>query len=92
MASHKSTKKSVRKSERQRLVNMSRTSRIKTFIKKVDEAIAQKLNKEKIFSLFSGMQKEIMRGAAKRVFHKNAAARKISRICKRVKLATGENI
>ncbi|MDR3031041.1 MAG: 30S ribosomal protein S20 [Holosporales bacterium] len=91
MASHKSTKKSVRKSERQRMVNMSRMSRIRTFVKKVDEAITQNLNKEKILSAFSDMQKEIMRGVTKGVFHKNTAARKISRICKKVKLAVGES-
>ena len=91
MASHESAKKSIRKSERQRAVNISRLSRIRTFIKKLETAIAEKATKENIMKAFSEMQKEIMRGVAKRVIHTNAASRKISRMCAKVKLATGEN-
>ena len=90
MASHESAKKSIRKAERQRMVNMMRTSRIKTFIKKVEAAIAQNLDKGEILKAFSDMQKEVMRGVTKHVLHKNTASRKISRIARRVKIAIGE--
>ncbi|MDR0744535.1 MAG: 30S ribosomal protein S20 [Holosporales bacterium] len=91
MASHESAKKSLRKSVKQRTVNMMRLSRIKTFIKKVEEAISKKQTKNEIIAAFSEMQKEVMRGITKRIFHKNTAARKISRICKKVKIAIGES-
>lgn len=90
MASHKSAKKSIRKTVRQRAVNVNRLSRIRTFVKKVEQAIAEKLDKALILASFSDMQKEVMRGASKNVIHKNAASRKISRIAKRVKVAVGE--
>ncbi|MDR1034764.1 MAG: 30S ribosomal protein S20 [Holosporales bacterium] len=91
MASHESAKKSIRKTARQRVVNISRLSRIRTFIKKLESDIANKLDKEVIFATFSVMQKEIMRGVGKRVIHKNTAARKISRMNKKMKLIIGEN-
>ncbi len=87
MASHKSTKKSIRKTLRQRVVNVSRMSRIRTFVKKVELAISQKLEKENILAAFSDAQKELMRGVSKRVLHKNTVARKISRLSKKVKAA-----
>ncbi len=90
MASHKSAKKSIRKTARQRVVNVNRLSRIRTFIKKVEQAIAEKVEKSVVLAAFSDMQKEMMRGASKNVIHKNAASRKISRIAKRVKVAVGE--
>lgn len=90
MASHKSTKKSIRKTERQHTVNQNRLSRIRTFVKKLEQAIADKVSKESILKAFSEMQKEIMRGVSKRVIHKNTAARKISRMCTKVKVALGE--
>ena len=91
MASHESAKKSIRKSTKQRAVNASRMNRIRTFIKKLEQAIADKVSKENILKAFSEMQKEIMKGVNKKVVHKNAAARKISRMCHKVKVATGED-
>ena len=90
MASHESAKKSIRKSARQRAVNVSRMNRIRTFIRKLEQAIEEKISKESILKAFSEMQKEIMKGVNKRVIHKNAAARKISRMCHKVKVAVGE--
>ncbi|MDR1289464.1 MAG: 30S ribosomal protein S20 [Holosporales bacterium] len=90
MASHESAKKSIRKTARQRVVNINRLSRIRTFIKKLESALAGKLDKDAVLSAFSAAQKEIMRGVGKRVIHKNTAARKISRMNKRVKLVIGE--
>ena len=91
MASHESAKKSIRKSTRQHAVNVSRMNRIRTFIKKLEKAIAEKATKENIVSAFSEMQKEIMKGVNKKVVHKNAAARKISRMSHKVKVALGED-
>ena len=91
MASHESAKKSIRKTEKQRVVNQNRLSRIRTFVKKLEQAIATNVSKESILTAFSEMQKEIMRGVNKRVVHKNAAARKISRMSHKVKIALGEN-
>ncbi|MBR1479986.1 MAG: 30S ribosomal protein S20 [Alphaproteobacteria bacterium] len=92
MASHASAKKSIRKSEKQRVVNLNRMNRIRTFIKKLEKAIADKLEKESILRAFSEMQKELLRGVSKRVVHKNAAARKISRMHHKVKVAIGDTI
>lgn len=91
MASHESTKKSIRKTARQTVVNSNRIGRIRTFIKKVEEAVKENWPKETILSAFSNMQKEIMRGVNKHVVHKNTAARKISRMSKRIKIAIGES-
>ena len=91
MASHESAKKSIRKSARQHAVNVSRMNRIRTFIKKLEQAIAEKVTKENILKAFSEMQKEIMKGVNKKVVHKNAPARKISRMSHKVKVAIGEN-
>lgn len=90
MASHKSTKKSIRKTIRQRAVNVNRISRVRTFIKKVEEAISSGLDKVAILAVFSDAQKEIMRGASKNVLHKNTASRRISRLARKVKVAVGE--
>ena len=91
MASHKSAKKSIRKSMKQHSVNVSRMNRIRTFIKKLEQAISEKVSKENILKSFSEMQKEIMKGVNKKVIHKNAASRKISRMSHKVKIAVGEN-
>ncbi|GHT89238.1 30S ribosomal protein S20 [Alphaproteobacteria bacterium] len=91
MASHESAKKSIRKSAKRQIINTMRRSRIKTFVKKVEEALAQNLGKEPILAAFSTMQKEVMRGASKGIMHKNTASRKISKMCSRVKLAIGES-
>lgn len=91
MASHDSAKKSIRKSARQHIVNTSRMNRIRTFVKKLEQAIAEKISKENILKAFSEMQKEIMKGVSKKVVHKNAAARKISRMSHKVKVAIGKD-
>ncbi|MDR2074691.1 MAG: 30S ribosomal protein S20 [Holosporales bacterium] len=90
MASHESSKKSIRKTVRQRAVNVCRIGRIRTFIKKVEKAISSKLDSAAIVSAFSIAQKEIMKGASKHIMHKNTASRIISRLSKKVKSALGE--
>ena len=82
--------KNIRNSERKRVVNAMRRSRMRTFVSKVMKAIADSKPKDEIIKSFSEMQKELMRGVAKRIIHKNTASRKISRVCHKVKVAIGE--
>ena len=84
MANTPSAKKRVRQIQRKTEVNKARKSRIKTFVRKVEEAIQSKDVKSAVESLKLAPP-EIMRGANKGIFHKNKASRKISRLSSRVK-------
>lgn len=84
MANSPQAKKRARQNERRFAVNKARRSRIRTFIRKVEEAIAsgdQSAAKDALRSA----QPELMRGVTKGVFHKNTASRKMSRLASRVK-------
>ncbi len=85
MANHASTKKRIRKTIRQTEVNGDRKTRIRTFIRKVEEAIAGG-DKAVADAAFIAAQPELMRGVAKGLFHKNMAARKLSRLSARIKV------
>ena len=84
MAHHKSAKKRIRRNERRQVINKNRISRIRTFIRKVDEAI-EAGDKKVADAAFVAAQPEIHRGVTKGVLHKATAARKLSRLSKRVK-------
>ena len=88
MANTEQSKKRARQSEARYAVNKARRSRIRTFLRKVEEAIASgdaAVAREALQSA----QPELMRGVTKGVVHKNTASRKISRLSARVKaLAT----
>jgi small subunit ribosomal protein S20 len=84
MAHHASAKKSIRKTEARTAVNTARKSRIRTFIKKVELALAAK-DKDLALSSFKAAQPEIMRGVNKGVLKLNAASRKVSRLAAKVK-------
>lgn len=84
MAHHKSTKKSIRKNEARTAINRARKSRVKTFVKKVEEAILQG-NKEVASNALKEAQSEVFRGVTKGVIHFKAASRKISRLSARIK-------
>lgn len=84
MANTKSAKKAVRVIERRTAMNKARRSRMRTFIRKVEEAIASG-NKSAAESAFNAAQPEIMRSAQKGVIHKNTASRKISRFSARIR-------
>ena len=84
MANTPSAKKRVRQIQRKTEVNKARRSRIKTFVRKVEEAIQSKDVKSAVESLKLA-QPEIMRGANKGIFHKNTAARKLSRLSGKIK-------
>jgi small subunit ribosomal protein S20 len=84
MAQHKSAKKRIRQTERRTDVNRSRTSRIRTFIKKVEAAIAGG-NAADAQAALKLAQPEIMRGVTKGVLAQATASRKVSRLHQRVK-------
>ena len=84
MANIKSAKKMVRKIEKHTIVNKMRVSRIKTFIRKVKEAIDAG-DKQIAREAFKVAQPEIHRGVTKGVMHKNKAARLLSRLSAHVK-------
>ena len=77
-------KKRARQNERRFAVNKARRSRIRTYLRKVEEAIASG-DKEAAAVALRNVQPELMRGVSKGVFHKNTAARKMSRLSARVK-------
>ncbi|MBL6779603.1 MAG: 30S ribosomal protein S20 [Paracoccaceae bacterium] len=83
MANSPQSKKRARQNDRNRLVNKNRRSRIRTFIRKVEEAIAGG-DKESALVALRSAQPELMRGVSKGIFHKNTAARKMSRLAARV--------
>ena len=87
MANTPSAKKRVRQLARKTEVNKARRSRIKTFVKKVEESISAG-NSSDAKNAFKLAQPEIQRGVTKGIFHKNTASRKISRLLKRVKAVT----
>ncbi len=84
MANTKSAKKAVRKISRRTEVNRSRRSRMRTFLRKVEEAIVSG-DKGAAEAALRTAQPEIMRTAQKGVMHKNTASRKISRLSARIK-------
>lgn len=84
MANTASSKKRARQTERRTDVNKARRSRIRTYLRKVEEAIASG-SQEAAAAALKSAQPELMRGVSKGVIHKNTAARKISRLAARVK-------
>jgi len=88
MANTKSAKKATRVAARRNEVNKNRVSRIRTSVRKVEEAIAAGDQKAAATAL-QAAQPELMRGAQKGVIHKNAASRKVSRLTGRIKAMKG---
>mgnify|MGYP005628267189 FL=1 len=84
MANTAQSKKRARQNERRATVNKSRRSRIRTFLRKVEEAISNG-DKSAASAALTAVQPELMRGVSKGIFHKNTAARKMSRLSARVK-------
>ena len=84
MAHHKSAKKRIRQIERRTEVRGARTSRIRTFMKKVETAIASG-DKTAAQAAFQEAQPEIHRGVVRGMLHRNRAARKLSRLSARIK-------
>jgi small subunit ribosomal protein S20 len=84
MANSPSSRKRARQIERRTAVNKARRSRIRTFIRKVEEAIASG-DQSVAAAALKDAQPEIMRGVSRGVIHKNTASRKVSRLHSRVK-------
>lgn len=84
MAIHKSAKKRIRRNARAAGVNKSRVSQMRSAIRKVEEAIKSGDQKAAADAL-KAAQPKIQRSAGKGLLHKKTAARKISRMSKRIK-------
>lgn len=84
MANSPQSKKRARQNEKRFAVNKARRSRIRTYLRKVEEAIESGVKEDAIAAL-KAAQPELMRGVTKGVYHKNTASRKMSRLAARVK-------
>ncbi len=84
MAQHKSAKTRIRRNERRRVINRARLSRIRTFLRRVEEAI-EGGDRDAAMAAFRAMQPELQRGVNKGILHRNTAARKLSRLNARIK-------
>jgi len=84
MANSPQAKKRARQIERRTTVNKNRRTRIRTFLRKVEEAITGG-DKVVATAALKDAQPEIMRGVTKGIWHKKTASRKVSRLSARVK-------
>ena len=83
MANTPQAKKRIRRNERRAEINGNRLGRIRTFVKKVEAALAGG-DKTAAAEALKAAQPELARGVARGVLHKNTAARKFARLTKRV--------
>lgn len=83
MANTPQAKKRIRRNNRRAEINGARVGRIRTFIKKVEAALAAG-NQNEAAAALAAAQPELQRGVAKGVLHKNTASRKFARLTKRV--------
>ena len=83
MAHHKSAQKRIRRNEARRRINHSRISRVRTFVRKVEAAIMSG-NRDAAREALQLAQPEIHRGVTRGVMHRNTAARRISKLAKRI--------
>jgi len=84
MANTPGAKKAIRKIERRTEVNTARRSRVRTFVRKLEEALA-KGDAAAAKDAFVVAQSEVMRAVSKGVIHKNTGSRKVSRLAARLK-------
>ena len=83
MANTPQAKKRIRRNANRTAINGARVSRIRSFVKKVETAIAGG-DKNAAAEALKQAQPELARGVARGVLHKNTASRKLSRLSKRV--------
>ncbi|WP_203309537.1 MULTISPECIES: 30S ribosomal protein S20 [Sphingomonas] len=83
MANTPQAKKRIRRNERRAEINGARVGRIRTFVKKVEAALAAG-DKTAATTALAAVQPELARGVAKGVLHKNTASRKFARLTKRL--------
>lgn len=84
MAHHASAKKRIRQTKRRTEVNRANVSRLRTFLRKVEKAIASG-DQAAARDAFALAQPELMKGRQKGVVHRNLVARKLSRFSSRIK-------
>ncbi|MEO9339612.1 30S ribosomal protein S20 [Mesorhizobium sp. SB112] len=84
MANTSSAKKATRKIARRAAINKNRRSRVRTFVRQLEEALVAG-DKTAAEAAFKAAQPELMRAASKGVVHKNTASRKVSRLAQRLK-------
>jgi small subunit ribosomal protein S20 len=84
MANSKQSKKRASQSIVRRMRNVARRSSIKTAVKKVMDAIDQKIKKEDALTFLREAESQLSRAKGKNVMHRNTAARKVSRMAKRI--------
>ncbi len=83
MANTPQAKKRILRNAKRAEINGARISRIRTFVKQVESALAAG-NRDEARAAIARMQPELARGVARGVLHKNTAARKLSRLTRRV--------
>ncbi len=83
MANSPQARKRIRRNDRRAQINTARLSRIRTFLKQIDTAV-EAGDKTAAAEALKAAQPELARGVARGVIHKNTAARKFSRLTKRV--------
>ncbi|HEU4960224.1 MAG TPA: 30S ribosomal protein S20 [Sphingomonas sp.] len=83
MANTPQAKKRIRRNARRATINSTRVSRIRTFVKKVESAL-EAGDKQAATAALAEVQPELARGVARGVLHRNTAARKFSRLTKRL--------
>ena len=84
MANTASARKRIRQTEKRTIRNRARRSRVRTFLRKVEQAIASG-DKTQAQAAFQAAQPELQRAATKGVFHLNTVSRKLSRLSARIK-------
>ena len=84
MANTRSAKKATRVAARRTIINKNRLSRVRSSVRKVEEAIAQG-SRAQAEAALKDAEPELMRGAQRGVIHKNAASRKVARLAQRIK-------
>ena len=83
MANTPQAKKRIRRNDRRAEINGARISRIRTFVKQAESALASG-DKDQAKAALDRVQPELSRGVARGVLHKNTAARKFSRLTRRL--------
>ena len=84
MANIKSAKKRAKQNEKRRLVNSARRTAIKTSTKTLLDAVVQGKDIDTVKSMLKDIESKVARAKSKHLMHKNAAARKVSRLAKRI--------
>ena len=84
MANSSAAKKSLRADAKKKIVNNSRKNRIRSFIRKTEDAIKAK-DEKKAREAFKNLEPELMKGVTKNIYKLNTAARKLSRISTAIK-------